>query len=159
MKPIVNLDDVKLDRFGNGGTFEVLDGPVGQQIGARQIGCSIAVVAPGKRAFPFHCHHVNEEMVVVLEGSGTVRIGSEEHAIRKGDVIAFPAGGAATAHQIINTSSAELRYLAFSTMIPTEVVEYPDSKKFAVSVGEDPEKRAFHLRGRLGPSLDYWDGE
>lgn len=75
MKPIVNLDDVKLDRFGNGGKFEVLDGPVGHLVGARQLGCSIAVVAPGKRAFPFHCHHVNEEMVVVLEGAGTVRIG------------------------------------------------------------------------------------
>jgi hypothetical protein len=34
---------------------------------------------------------------------------------RSGDVIACPAGGRETAHQIINTGTDELRYLAVST--------------------------------------------
>jgi uncharacterized cupin superfamily protein len=162
MKPILNVEDVALERFANAGKFEVMDGPIGPAIGARQLGCSLAVVAPGKRAYPFHAHHVNEELVVILEGAGVVRIGEREHPIRKGDVIAFPAGGRETAHQIINTSGAELRYLAMSTMIPMEVVEYPDSSKISVKVGSapgDPATPAFAWRGRPGASLDYWDGE
>lgn len=163
MKPIVNLDEIALEHFAHGDKFEVRDGAIGPVLGARQLGYSLAVVPPGKRAYPFHCHHVNEEMFLVLEGRGVVRIGDQEHPIRKGDVIAAPAGGRETAHQIVNTSDEELRYLMVSTMIPTEVVEYPDSSKVAVYVGsapgEDPSKRTFNHRGRLGPSLDYWDGE
>lgn len=163
MRRVINLDEVKLDRFTHGDKFETLDGAVGPQVGARQLGCSLNVVPPGKRAYPFHCHHVNEELFVVLQGSGSVRIGDREFPIRAGDVIGAPAGGRETAHQIVNTSGEELRYLSISTMIPTEVVEYPDSDKVAVHVGsapgEDPGARTFSFRGRLGPKLDYWDGE
>lgn len=112
MKPIMNVDDVALTRYVHGDEFDDLDGPIGASIGARQLGCSLSVVPPGKRAWPFHCHHVNEELVFVIEGRGTLRIGDEEHPIRKGDVIAFPAGGSATAHQIVNSSQEELRYLS-----------------------------------------------
>jgi uncharacterized cupin superfamily protein len=163
VKPILNLDDVKLDPYSHGDKFEVRDGTIGAVIGAKQLGYSLAVVPPGKRAYPFHCHHVNEEMFFVVEGHGTLRVGDREYPIRKGDVIAAPAGGADTAHQIVNTSDRELRYLMVSTMIATEVVEYPDSKKVGIYVGSppggDPEKRTFNHRGRLGPNLDYWDGE
>lgn len=163
VKPVINLDELTFERVSHGDKFEVQDGAISPVIGGRQLGYSLAVVPPGKRAYPFHCHHVNEEMFFVIEGRGVVRIGDAEYPIRKGDVIAAPAGGSETAHQIINTSDAELRYLMVSTMIPTEVVEYPDSSKTAVYVGsapgDDPKKRSFNYRGRLGPSLDYWDGE
>lgn len=53
--------------------------------------------------------------------------------------------------------------LCVSTMIDTEVLEYPDSDKVAIYVGSAPgeaaEKRTFNHRGRLGLALDYWDGE
>jgi len=123
VKPIIHLDDVVLEHHTHGDKFEARDGSVGAAIGARQLGCSLTVVPPGKRAYPFHNHHVNEEMFVVLEGTGIVRIGATEHAIRAGDVIVTPAGGADTAHQIVNTSDRELRYLSVSTMIPMDVVE------------------------------------
>jgi uncharacterized cupin superfamily protein len=155
---ILNLEDVALDRSAHGEKFEVMDGPISPRVGAKLLGYSIAVVPPGKRAYPFHAHHVNEEMFLVLEGRGVVRIGDAEHPIRKGDVIAAPAGGRDTAHQIVNTSSEELRYLMVSTMLETEVIEYPDSSKVAVYVGSapggDPAKRSFNHRGRLGVALD-----
>ncbi|GAC1351510.1 MAG: cupin domain-containing protein [Polyangiales bacterium] len=164
MKPILNVDEVTLEHYSHGDRFEVRDGPIGDRIGAKLLGYSLAVVPPGKRAYPFHCHHVNEEMFVILEGCGVVRIGEHEHPIRKGDVIAAPAGARETAHQIVNTSDEDLRYLMVSTMIPMEVVEYPDSSKVSVCVGDTPwgrplSKRTFNHRGRLGESLDYWDGE
>jgi uncharacterized cupin superfamily protein len=92
-------------------------------------------------------------MFFVLEGEGELRIGSERHAIKKGDFIACPPGGAETAHQIINTGSAELKYLAVSTKITPEIAEYPDSKKFGV-LAEN-----FRFVSRADLSLGYFDGE
>lgn len=163
MRPIINVDEVVARRHARGDEFEALDGAIGPTIGAKQLGCSLIVVPPGKRAYPFHCHHVNEEMFFVIRGRGIVRIGAHEHPIRGGDVIGAPAGGRETAHQIVNTGDDELAYLAVSTMVPSEVLEYPDSDKVAVYVGgapgEDPSRRTFSWRGRLAAALDYWDGE
>ncbi len=128
-------------------------GFVGPLIGAQKLGYNVTVVPPGKRAFPFHNHQVNEEMFFILEGSGEVRIGDERYAIEKGDFIACPTGGPELAHQIINTSSEELRYLAVSTKQTPEIAEYPDSNKFGILT----EKMRFI--GRVEESLGYWDGE
>ena len=117
---------------------------------------------PGKRAFPFHNHRANEEMFFVLSGSGEIRIGSDVHPIRAGDVIACPAGGPETAHQIINTGTEELRYLAVSTKMSPEIAEYPDTGKFGITAqyqaGPDGQPRMFMFVGREDQSLDYWEG-
>ena len=105
---------------------------VGARIGARLLGYNITAVPPGKRAFPLHNHHANEEMFFILAGSGELRVGAEVWSIRAGDFIASPPGGPESAHQIINTGSEEMRYLAVSTMITPETVEYPDSSKVAL---------------------------
>lgn len=160
MTPIINLDAVALELDQHGDRFASRDGSIAAAIGARQLGAALCVVPPGKRACPFHNHHVNEELFVILDGHGVVRIGAAEHPIRAGDVIAAPAGGRDTAHQIINTSDAELRYLAISTKTPHEIVEYPDSGKVlvrsAVVAGAPP---TFQYLGDLDRPRDYWDGE
>src|SRR5258706_7080050 len=120
MNRIFNIDEAKGERHTHGDKFDAVDVPISERVGAKHIGCSLIVVPPGKRAYPMHCHHVNEEMFYIVEGRGKVRIGHEEFPIKKGDVIATPAGGRDTAHQIINDSNAELRYLALSTMFPSE---------------------------------------
>lgn len=158
MKPIVNLADVTLEHHHHGDAFEARDGSVIDALGARLLGCSLTVVPPGKRAWPFHNHHVNEELFVILDGQGTLRVGAEEHPLRAGDVISSPPGGKETAHQIINTSDAELRYLSISTQLPFEIVEYPDSGKVLVRAGE-PASASFRYRGHLDGARDYWDGE
>ncbi|HEY0010293.1 MAG TPA: cupin domain-containing protein [Candidatus Paceibacterota bacterium] len=129
-------------------------GLVSQLLGAKKLGYNVTVLPPGKRAFPFHNHVANEELFFVLEGEGEVRIGTERFPIKKGDFIAAPAGtGTEHAHQIINTSTEELRYLAVSTRISPEVAEYPDSGKFGV-LTED-----FRFIGKPSESLSYWEGE
>ena len=163
MKRIINVDEVVLERHEHGDKFAAGDGAVGTMIGSRLLGASLIVVPPGKRAYPFHCHHVNEEMFVVLDGVGAIRIGEDTFPLEAGDIIAAPLGGRAEAHQIINTSEHELRYLAVSTMIQNDVIEYPDADKVAVYVGsapgEEPGPRTFNFRGHLGARADYWDGE
>lgn len=170
-KPIINIADVELEprpsAFTPSGSaaerFDARMGFIGPRIGARKLGYNITAVPPGKRAFPFHNHRVNEEMVFVLQGTGEVRIGDDTYPIRAGDVIACPAGGKETAHQIINSSSEELRYLAVSTKLSPEIADYPDSGKFGVlaelPAGADGKPQRFVFVGREDQSLDYWEGE
>jgi uncharacterized cupin superfamily protein len=162
-KPFVNLAEVPLRDFGNGEGFAAKLGRIGPLIGAKSLGCSLHVVPAGKKAFPRHAHHANEEMFLVLSGAGNYRVGDETYAIREGDVIAAPASNGDKAHQIVNTRQAELRYLAFSTRNDPDVVEYPDSGKFAVASMIPDDKGALGARvffiGRLENSLGYFDGE
>ena len=132
---------------------------IGGMLGAKKLGYSLIVLDPGKRAFPFHHHRVNEEMFFVVEGEGEVRIGSQTHAIRAGDIIACPPGNDETAHQIVNTGTQALRYLAISTMQSPEVVEYPDTGRQAVLVVEEPGAKGLRAVFRASDSLPYWEGE
>ena len=129
--PIVNLDDVPLMDRGHGEKFAVKWGRVGPLVGSTGLGCAVHVVPPGKRAFPFHRHHVVDEMFFILSGAGEYRLGDKTFSVRGGDFVAAPAGG--EAHQIINTGREDLRYLAFSTMGSVDLVDYPDSGKIAVA--------------------------
>ena len=159
MKQIMNLADAKLGQVGNGSKFQVDYASLGAQIGARKLGVSVAVVPPGKRAWPKHAHHVNEEMMFILEGEGTYHCGAESAPIKAGDLIAAPPGDGTTAHQIENTSNAALRYLTFSTKLEPEVVEYPDSGKFGVASLAGQDRPVIRFMGKVDMNLDYWDGE
>src|SRR5207248_3380999 len=118
---------------GNGKSFQAKIARAGPQLGLTAIGCTLVVVPPGKRAWPFHRDHVADQLFYVLSGSGEVRLDGETPPIRAGDLIASPAG--AEAHQIANTSSQELRYLAISNIESVDVIEYPDSGKIAAAAG------------------------
>jgi uncharacterized cupin superfamily protein len=138
-KPILNLDEVQIEdrpayfqpRGAAATRFASRTGPISTRIGAQKLGYNITVVPPGKRAFPLHNHHNNEEMFFILQGHGELRIGKETYPVRQGDFIANPTGGPEIAHQIVNTGSEEMRYLAVSTMLYPDTVEYPDSGKIA----------------------------
>ena len=79
--------------------------------------------------------------------------------MRAGDLIAAPPGDGSTAHQIENTSQAELRYLTFSTQLDPEVVEYPDSGKIGIASYAGHDAPTVRLLVPAGRSLDYWEGE
>lgn len=170
-KPIINIADVALEPRPSalaptGPAAERYDAKMGfiaPRIGAQKLGYNITAVPPGKRAFPFHNHHVNEEMVFVLQGSGEIRIGQDTYPIRTGDVIALPPGGKEAAHSILNNGAEELRYLAVSTKLTPEVVDYPDSGKFGIlaefAAGADGKPQRFIFVGREKESLNYWEGE
>jgi uncharacterized cupin superfamily protein len=143
--------------------FECRMAPIAPALGARKLGYNVTVVPPGKRAYPAHNHRVNEEMFLVLAGGGELRIGQDTFALRAGDIVCCPAGGPETAHQIINTGSVELRFLAVSTLQFPEVVEYPDSGKFGVYTGSMVyplgDQPPFRQIARQAAAVPYWDGE
>jgi uncharacterized cupin superfamily protein len=161
----MNIDAVEATReLRHGDRFGAKVARIAPHLGAKKLGYNLTVVEPGKRAFPFHNHHANEEMFYVIEGTGMLRFGKDEFPLRAGDVIACPPGGPEVAHQIVNTGTAELKYLAVSTMIDTDIWQYPDSGKWGAAGGRDPGKppTAATFPGRYvaeAESLDYWHGE
>ena len=158
-KVVVNVDDVPLSDRGNGKQFAVKWGRVGPLIGLSGLGCAVHAVPPSKRAFPFHRHHVMDEMFYILSGEGQYRFGDAKFPVRAGDVVAAPAGS--KAHQLINTGAGELRYLGISTMSGVEVVDYPDSGKVGVTAGvknSDIATATYRGMGRM-TAADYYDGE
>jgi len=158
-KPIVNIDEVPLMDRGNGQKFAAKWGRVSPLVGTTGLGCAVHVVPPGKRAFPFHRHHVADEMFFVLSGSGEYRYGEQTYPLRAGDFVGAPAGG--DAHQIINTGAEDLRYLGFSTIGSVDVVDYPDSGKVGVAAGvknADFKTATYVAMGRI-QRADYFDGE
>ena len=46
---------------------------IGAPLGAKKLGYNVTEIAPGKRAFPYHFHYVNEELFLVVEGTGELR--------------------------------------------------------------------------------------
>ena len=162
---ILNIDDIEYQAWGHGDRFEAKLGTISSRIGAQKLGYNVTVLAPGKRAFPFHSHRVNEEMFFILEGEGEVRIGPETYPVTRGDVIACPPGGPDTAHQLINTSdSDEMKYLAVGTSESPEIAEYPDSGKvgvlaeFSADGDGKPTVMRYIIRDQAGMA-EYWEGE
>ena len=156
MKRILNLDELEFQAQSHGESFEARGVNVSADLGAVKLGYGVTCVPAGKRAWPFHNHRANEELFFVLSGTGQYRIGDDSHPIRAGDFIAAPAGDRSSAHQIVNDSDAELRYIAVSTQIRPEIVEYPDSGKFSASAGAIAGEDDFRHVGRKSDSVDYW---
>ncbi|MEO6171617.1 MAG: cupin domain-containing protein, partial [Arenimonas sp.] len=169
-KPILNIEHSKarlISEFKPGSPEKYQGAAMAEisaVIGGKKLGYNLTIVPPGKTAFPMHNHYGNEEMFFIIEGVGQVRIGTETFAIRNGDVIACPAGGKETAHQIINNSSTQtLRYLAVSTMQSPDLVQYPDSGKTGAAHylddGPAGSFTAVRILNNESDNLGYWDGE
>ena len=154
LPPGMAPEGVALERYGAKMAY------IGPSLGAKQLGYNLTQIEPGKSAFPYHSHRVNEEMFFILEGEGTLRLGGKRHPIKAGDIIACPAGGPETAHQITNTGAEPLRFLAVSTRLSPELAEYLDSGKFGVMAqyanAEGKPEMFLHV-GKREQNLPYWD--
>jgi uncharacterized cupin superfamily protein len=111
---------------------------------------------PGDSVCPYHYENTEEEWLLVLTGTPTLRDPEGEHELARGDLVCFLAGPGG-AHKVTNRSDTVVRILMLSTMpksvgeVPLSICVYPDSNK----VGVWPPGGRF----RLTDSVDYWDGE
>ncbi len=158
MKPLMNLDQVEFDDIEDNGYYTSRRGQISDHIGARKLGYNLTVLPPGKAQCPFHNHHGEEEMFLILEGTGELRFGDQRYPLRAHDVIACPTGGPEVAHQIINTGPSDLRYLALSSLVELEVCEYPDSRKL-MAVSGPRGARTLRTMLRADEPVDYYDRE
>jgi uncharacterized cupin superfamily protein len=53
--------------------FRIRETQIGPQIGSDLIGGSVYEIDPGKKLWPYHLHHANEEWLVVLRGRPMLR--------------------------------------------------------------------------------------
>jgi uncharacterized cupin superfamily protein len=124
-----------------------------REAGSRRSGLRHAEVFPGKLNAPPHCHSLEEEIFVVLAGSGELLLWEEEgvteQPVRAGSVVVRrPASGVAHAFR---GGDEGMTLLMYGTREPGEVCFYPRSGKvYFVGLG---------LSARLGEQLDYWEGE
>jgi uncharacterized cupin superfamily protein len=99
--------------------------PVGARAGARELAANVYELEPGAVGSPFHIHHANEELLLVLGGTPSLRGPNGTQLLSGGAVVAFPRGQTG-AHSLVNRSEAPVRYLVVSTTNRPDVVEYPD---------------------------------
>ena len=125
------------------------------------LGASIYVLGPGQKSFPYHFHHANEELLIVLEGEVTVRTPDGESLASSGDAVSFLAGPGG-AHQVINHGDAPARILMMSTMVEPEIAEYPDTGKIGVFARRSPGgtgEATLHKFIDGSAEVGYFDGE
>lgn len=162
-KPFININDLEYSaEHQHGDKFAARFAPIATLIGASKLGYRMTVVPPGKKAYPYHAHTVNEEMFFILAGEGTLRHSGEIWQVGTGDIICCPIGKE-HAHEIVNTGETDLKYLAISTMEMPEVAFYPDSSKFGVYTGKAPGQTHkdydFRILAKQDVGVDYWEGE
>lgn len=158
--PVARLAELPRETFNQGVQYQSSDADLSGRLRLTALGAVYTEVPPGKSACPFHVHHAEDEMFVILEGQGSYRFGEVNYEVGPGDVLGAPRGGPELAHKLINRGSVPLRYLAISSRAALDVCEYPDSGKFMVrSNSSDEQSRRFVFIGRAEDTLDYWDGE
>lgn len=96
---------------------------LGSAAGAQQLGASLYEVQPGGVVAPYHLHHANEELAVVLSGEPLLRTPQGTRRLAAGAVVVFPAGPDG-AHRISNPGSEVVRVLIVSTMHFPEIAEH-----------------------------------
>lgn len=154
---IRNFNSAPLETWERAPLYATQGAQLSAGTAARKLGCGIDIVPPGKQSCPYHCHHAQEELFIVLEGSGTLRVAGERLPITAGDVVFIPAGPEYP-HHILNTSDAPLKYLSLSTKEVPEVCEYPDSDKL-LAFGARDGKHTVYSMHRKSTGVDYWEGE
>jgi uncharacterized cupin superfamily protein len=142
--------DAELEHEG----FRIQQAAIAKRIGAELLAGNVYDVAPGKKLWPYHLHHANEEWLVVLRGRPTLRTSDGERELNEGDVACFVRGRAG-AHQVRNATEEPVRILMLSTTLAPEIIEFPDSDKVLTKDATDDDI----FTSRYGEPVDYWDGE
>jgi uncharacterized cupin superfamily protein len=108
----------------------------GNAAGALATGLNHVELAAGGQGAPAHCHSQEEELFVVLDGSGVLELWAggerspEEHDLRMGDVVSRPAG-TGVAHAL-RAGPEGLTYLAYGTREPNDMCFYPQSGRVSL---------------------------
>jgi uncharacterized cupin superfamily protein len=144
---IVAFDDAEPERIRHGAT-DVTRRRLGGPGGARRSGLNHLVIAPGAESHPPHCHSAEEELFLVRDGDGVLRLGDEERAVRAGHIVVRPAA-TGVAHSWV-AGPRGLTLLAYGQWRPQDACFYPRSGKVSV--------RGLGIVYRVEP-VDYWEGE
>ena len=127
---------------------------LGGAVGAQATGATVYDLDPGQAVCPYHYEHGEEEWLLVVAGTPSVRTPDGTEQLEPHDLVFFPTGPDG-AHQVRNDSDAPARVLMWSNVVfPTSTV-YPDSDK----VGIYTRGREDDLIVPRSAGVDYYEGE
>jgi len=106
----------------------------GDQLGATMWGGTLYELAPGEKT-RYHWQVGEEEWLLVVAGTPTLRTPDGEQVLKPWDVAVFRRGEEG-AHQLRNETDAPVRAVFFSSLCDPEVAVYPDEGKIAVVAGD-----------------------
>lgn len=156
-KCVVNLQNLEFEtrEFNTRETkniqYEIAPAATAEAMGAKKLGFNVGTIKPGEFSCPYHFHHSEEELFIILEGKAILRMNNHFREVKKGDMI-FCAAAPEGAHQLYNHTDEVCQYLALSNRNDEfEVAEYPDSKKIMVRKA----KKVFEANSEV----DYFKGE
>lgn len=111
---------------------------VGTTLGATRTGLSVYELAPGEAIGPYHYEDPEEEWLLVVSGTPTLRHPGGEDALEPWDIVFFPSGPAG-AHHVRNDGDSSARVAMFSSITAVSAVVYPDSNMIQIFTtdGED----------------------
>lgn len=127
---------------------------LGKLLGAKESGVSVYEIPPGQSICPYHYELGEEEWLLVLEGTPTLRHPKGSERLGAWDLVLFPRGPEG-AHGVRNETEEAARVLMFSTVVELTATVYPDSDKIGIWTG-DPET---DVMVRRDSAVDYYDGE
>ena len=122
--------------------------------GARLTGASVYDIPPGQALCPYHYEYGEEEWLIVLEGTASLRTPAGTEPMRTQELAFFPTGPEG-AHQVRNDTDQPLRVLMFSNVQHPNATVYPDSDKVGVWTGIKEEDRMLERSRHVG----YFHGE
>lgn len=122
--PDFNVHTVELEDCGGGDGVGLSDAP----FHGERLGGAVVQIEAGTAGWPYHWEAAQEELVLVLSGTPTLRRPQGEELLHPGDVVAFPIGPDG-AHGFRNETDEPCRLLMLSTLAPANVVFYPDAEK------------------------------
>jgi uncharacterized cupin superfamily protein len=127
---------------------------LGELLGAKETGISVYELPPGQAICPYHYECGEEEWLLVLSGTPTLRSPEGEERLEPWDLACFPRGPEG-AHGVRNETDEYARVLMFSSVVHPTATVYPDSDKVGVWVG-DP---GVDMTVRRSAAVNYYDGE
>ena len=102
--------------------------------GAELTGTTVYEIPPGQALCPYHYEYAEEEWLIVLEGSPTLRTPEGTQPLRPNDVAFFETGPSG-AHKITNETGETVRVMMFSDVRHPAATVYPDSDKIGIWTG------------------------
>jgi uncharacterized cupin superfamily protein len=156
---MANLFEPEFDAESDRPGFTYRRARLGRQAGSERLGASLFELAPGQAQFPLHYHLGNEELLIVVTGTPTLRTADGERELREGQVVALPVGERGV-HQIVNRTQRPVRILLVSEMIGPDIVVRPESGKLS-AFGRAPGSadEGMHEVFFLRDAVEFWEGE
>jgi uncharacterized cupin superfamily protein len=126
-----------------------------KRVAGEHLGASMYELEPGESTFPYHHELGNDELLVVVAGSPTLRMADGERELRPGDCVLLPSGPTG-AHKLTNRSGEPTRLLLVSNFAMPRAAVQLDSGKMMIRWGPGTDESRWF---RIDDAADYWADE